>query len=1551
MEMRRSHRGPSTVCPFCGFAAPESYSTGRGEKAPCCIPRLPKPSMLQRHVENGAVMQLGSRENLELIAFKISVCSDSQISGRAVLGLTAWANERLLCNGPPGTVTIAPGTAGGFPAHQEPLETSRFETPHSASKSQSTTSEEEERLRNLQISSGALSQSGGTHTTCTNPLDTTLSLTLIIHLRFLALALPSPSPPPLIGIASSGFLARRYRYLSLSYPILSRLSSRPRRPISASFASRNGAIALDQLISVLEQHLPPALWAVAAACSTKQRTKDPVLRIYLTSHCELRLLGEITKSQTAMSLYVSNSNSNSALPFHIPRKPSPNTRSEEQRRPETSTSSSPPRSHGFTVPAQSSPQNASPQRYVTTSTDSARRAATHAHRRSNSLSGMNQTVGNLNRWSNSNSTASISSKRASSTRRMSVSGSSTFLLGADNSSPPKKIYRNNPLTANPPSLQIEQTRQAYDSTLSLPPIITLPSLQTSVNSSSSPLLGAPGTPSPSTAGILSAAIRSTVPDYFGRAWEEATPRAFSTTVDPSPNRENIKSSPGREEKRGSRGHSRHRSQAAKGSASTGSSNRNSKQPSQKTMLSKALQKANTAVLLDAAQNFEGAMQAYSEACALLQQVMIRSSGDEDKRKLEAIRNTYTSRINELKRITPQEQDDGKALPQRPESESYKGDEFPQDEDEEAAVIETATVTRIVNDQSFTYDAQQARSIATSQLPVRRESLMPSALDSGQYRGGSGQNPDRSHSKSPMRERVTEMNITLPPPMQNIYMPPPLSPRRPASPMTHGPPSSGHSRQQSSDLYSMSNSGIPPIKGHTRAPSNESMSWLDTIDESGGSTASSVHSRSSSMGVRRKRIRAASGATEAEFDAALDAAVEAAYDDGLEPMDGSELNRYDYYDDDDEIVANVRRKVELAKERVRQTEREAAIQDARERERKRLLQSMQEAPNELSDEYGNESEEEERMLEEMTREYVMDDFEFGLQSKSALPRESDSSGFSGRTWNSSIGSNPTTAGTTLSTVTEASVIPQVPVLQTSAGTYPPPAQALPPPPPSSGAQPPYSASQSVRSRRLSGQNPKQLKIETTANPSKKIVDSLTENSSMPPPQIIEGDDSVHPKTGGLPQQRPPLSGVPNRLPMAQSARQASSPFPGANPSEIISPPTPILAQTLTDESELPRSGSPGRAQSRGGLRQNFSSSSLKNMKGRNLSVSQADEGSDVSPNTPLSSQFTSRDPNGRMPAMPTLPTPIAAAFKDKMNGAPAGGLYLFNSDIHSPESPGSPNPLSAGAPIPLEPCPTEFLLRPFWLMRALYQTIAHPRGGYLSTKLFVPRDVWRVKGVKIKSVEDKIANCDFLTAALMKLARVDTYDADAVLEEMQALEGVLEQVQATLTKKLGNEVGVQGSGGMFRDAPLGGDGESNSASSKSGSTSSKSSSFSWRRLRSKNSGVALSNAYSKTALTEGQKEGLSMGTLPMTSTSLAKVRFRKEMLFDAAQAIDQIARQVEDPGLRHADKTQVGLELCTRHAAEFFGFYICRFVLTDISMLLDKFIKRGTEEHFLRYWNE
>lgn len=58
--------------------------------------------------------------------------------------------------------------------------------------------------------------------------------------------------------------------------------------------------------------------------------------------------------------------------------------------------------------------------------------------------------------------------------------------------------------------------------------------------------------------------------------------------------------------------------------------------------------------------------------------------------------------------------------------------------------------------------------------------------------------------------------------------------------------------------------------------------------------------------------------------------------------------------------------------------------------------------------------------------------------------------------------------------------------------------------------------------------------------------------------------------------------------------------------------------------------------------------------------------------------------------------------------------------------------------------------------------------------------------------------------------------------------------------------------------------------------------------------------------------------------------------------DQIARQVEDPGLKHSSQTHVGLELSIRHAAEFFAFYICRFILADLGLLMDRFVKKGTE---------
>jgi hypothetical protein len=415
-----------------------------------------------------------------------------------------------------------------------------------------------------------------------------------------------------------------------------------------------------------------------------------------------------------------------------------------------------------------------------------------------------------------------------------------------------------------------------------------------------------------------------------------------------------------------------------------------------------------------------------------------------------------------------------------------------DDDEPPAVIETATVSRIVNDRSI-YDTPPAGEPTpppAQQLPLRkgegpRESVISTAIRDVQ-RGM--QNPQFNLQPPPGRIAPSTTSVrssaaeSL---MDRVYMPPPLSPKRSKSPLLGG-------KESEPEEYGRLLRPQQPVKSnHQRVHSNESTSWLDTIDESGGSScSSSVHSMSPG-GVRRKHLRHTSGGTEAEFDAALDAAVEAAYDDGYEP-----------YDDDistpGDLIATKLRNVELAKERVREAEREEAIAAAKYRYKETQLrgEGLPHVRESAEIRFNDEAEEEERLLDEMTREYMLDGFDFDLQTKSSLPRQSDSSGFSGSTYNSSVSSHRTTGGTSLSTVAEVMhptpkqpPVHSPPAVPAPSGALP----ALPSVPESQASQTidtaeitprPTTATKdaaSVRSRRLSGQNPKSLKIETSVPP--------------------------------------------------------------------------------------------------------------------------------------------------------------------------------------------------------------------------------------------------------------------------------------------------------------------------------------------------------------------------------------------------------------------------------------------------------------------------------------
>lgn len=966
-----------------------------------------------------------------------------------------------------------------------------------------------------------------------------------------------------------------------------------------------------------------------------------------------------------------------------------------------------------------------------------------------------------------------------------------------------------------------------------------------------------------------------------------------------------------------RSHGRRRSSKGGNDADKGKA---VKPPSQKAMLSRALQKANTAVQLDNAQNLEGARFAYSEACELLQQVLRRTSGDEDRRKLEAIRQTYASRIEELDQIGLLKDQDtaSKALPARPGSDEYspKPAQIQYSAMSITSAVMNPDASKRAEDPTPNRDPRRPTSPPSYARQHINDQPPPNIRATEWHRSASnGQQGmlQSSFSKNSSRPNHTPTVSQE----QAVDMPQPLN--RAASPLKSPPvqylryeKTHGHSRQ----------TGSKDKLSHARDSSQNS--WLDGVGESGGSTASSIHSRNSSQGLRRKHLRGVSGNTETEFDTALDAAIEAAYDDGYEPMGMADLVERDT---GEEAVARVLRRVEIARERVRQTEQET-LSLSNGADMIELLSprhyKLPNTQNGFSD--GNSSDDEERMLEEMARDYDIGDFTMSEAVPMTVGRGEERRPSAQQ---SEIQPEPRPQAELVRPLMERKSISNM--IKGLGPSLPPPSTSLPELPPPRGTSP----MQSVRNRRLSGQNPKQLKIDTTKpSPSPLAVHS---HSDQPIVAHEQGNERPSTATGRIPTVS--LARSPPSIDAASSDPSSLASLGG------------YRAPVDQDEGASAKPASPTTSSSK--LRKNFSSSSLRSMKIRNMSSSNFEDPSDMSPGTPSSNQFG----GSRTPAVPTIPTPMSSEFRDNLDSS-STGARLFDDHFHQPTSPGTINNAPPDAPVPLESCPHDFMLRPFWLMRCIFQTLVHPRGGYVSTKLFVPRDVWKVKGVKLKNVDDKIANCDLLTAALLKLARVDTCDADAVLEEMQSLEGILEQVQASLTRKLGNDVGVQGSGSLFKEA--GGDGDGASGVPRSSSVSTKPS-FSWRRLRSKSSGVALSGAYnsSRTVVGDAVKMETGMPSLPMTAQPTSRPP-RRELsqalfvgpnanymnslarLFDAAQAVDQIARQVDDPGLRHADKTQVGLELCTRHAAEFFGFYICRFALADLGLLLEKFIKRGSE---------
>lgn len=167
-------------------------------------------------------------------------------------------------------------------------------------------------------------------------------------------------------------------------------------------------------------------------------------------------------------------------------------------------------------------------------------------------------------------------------------------------------------------------------------------------------------------------------------------------------------------------------------------------------------------------------------------------------------------------------------------------------------VETAVARRLTVPPNRGSHEDDSLTPTRKQLPTRRQSLMPleEPLSDTYTNVQDTTGVEDAVNQDQKNAAYSSMSLSIP--MEKDYIPPPLSPRRPLSPvLTQG---SAQTRPAAPTVKDT-------ISSHSRQATTESTSWLDTIDESEGSSSSSVHSRSSSIGLRRKHIRTGSGVTE------------------------------------------------------------------------------------------------------------------------------------------------------------------------------------------------------------------------------------------------------------------------------------------------------------------------------------------------------------------------------------------------------------------------------------------------------------------------------------------------------------------------------------------------------------------------------------------------------------------------------------------------------------------------------------------------------------------
>ncbi|KAI0785992.1 hypothetical protein C8Q75DRAFT_721701 [Abortiporus biennis] len=439
-------------------------------------------------------------------------------------------------------------------------------------------------------------------------------------------------------------------------------------------------------------------------------------------------------------------------------------------------------------------------------------------------------------------------------------------------------------------------------------------------------------------------------------------------------------------------------------------------------------------------------------------------------------------------------------------------------------------------------------------------------------------------------------------------------------------------------------------------------------------------------------------------------------------------------------------------------------------------------------------------------------------------------------------------------------------------------------------------------------------------------SSIESATTPRTNVVDGDGSHTPHSPTPFSQRPRgASTLSTRSEMSSSSqtlinnsttmgtifqrRNKSSAPPtvsGSGPSS----PTESTSSSVPSSSRLTASSLPANTASSLG------------MTGRSRASSQPGRRPSVVANTqPLTPSTTTQ--NGTSVRKTSIPSklnpnaPPQITINTALLSPP-----LVNSIVPAPLVPPPPIPHANIPTAPMSPlpptAPTDPLRKPYHMMNLLRQTMTSKTGGYVTRRLHVPQEVWSQGGAKLANIPEKIRVVEVLCSALEELqtwsaeyfgagnvsiglvlgiGSIGKKEGDLWSSKLEEFANVCDGVVGNFGKKLGV-------------------GEGFVTKKSSGVTS-------W--------GGKLSRQIDK--FTNGKNLDSPAAYVQGLSN-----------LFMQAQILDEHTKAISSQPMAplyaaFPIDVRLALEVKLKHASEFFAKVVLTFVVRDMALLLDKYVKK------------